>query len=278
MVRQRTFLYCFTDHCSKLLEKLGLEGWDPQKNIETWISRLWQNSGVWDQARRSTPSSLLRCTGGEDRAVSPPHYDPECDLGSHSCNPITLTVIHLFKRGLVWLEWWKGLLRAWSAFQDPAAAEMPKNPAASVQSCTQAKVLLLLAASDLTWGSVDSWGLPKAQKVLCLCCNACILCSLLCWADCLDPHWASFVLTPTVSLAISLSLTSVFTGEIIEKKVTRQSGHRLTGSDCLQLSGQGWRHPGREQRWGVRADSIITTLSCPQRLKVTRRSERKMSS
>lgn len=118
---------------------------------------------------------------------------------------------------------------------------------------------------------------PKSQ-VLCLCCNACILLSLLCLADYLDPHWTSFLPTPTVSLAISLSLTSVFTRKIIERKVTRQSGRHLTASDCQQLSGQGRRHPGREQRWGVRADSIITTPNCPQRLEVTHRSERKMSS
>lgn len=132
--------------------------------------------------------------------------------------------------------------------------------------------------TGLAQGWVGFWGLPKIQNVLSLCCKACSLLSLLCFADCSDPHWTSFLLTPAVSLAISLSLTSVFTRKIIEKKVTRQSGHHLTGSDCLQLSGQGQPHPGREQRWGAHADSIITTLNCPQRLQVARRSERKMSS
>lgn len=36
------------------------------------------------------------------RAVSPPQYDRECVLESHSCNPITLTAIHVLKKSLVW--------------------------------------------------------------------------------------------------------------------------------------------------------------------------------
>lgn len=255
-----------------------------------WESRAWKlrsSKGYWDpkgalgkiqvcEIKAATPhpppSSGAQRRG--HRVVSTPQCDHNSDLGSHSCHPITLTVIHLLKKSL----WWNGPLRAWRAFQDPAPAESPRNPGASVQGCTQANLLLLLAACDLTECWVDSWGLPKTPKALCLCCNSCILLSLLCPADHLDPHWTRFLLTPTVSLAISLSLTSVFTRKIIEKKVTRQSGHHLTGSDCLQLSGQGQHHPGREQRWGARADSIITTLNCPQRLQVTHRSERKMSS
>lgn len=278
MVRQRTFLCSFTDHCSKWLEKVELGSWDPQKDTET-------PKGLWGK---------FRCV----RSRLPLHtlLPPQVHRGEATelCLPLSVTTTVSWgpTRAIQSLWLWStsskrvscgwadgnGPLRAWRAFQDPAAAESPRNPGASVQGCTQANLLLLLAASDLTECWVDSWGLPKTPKALCLCCNSCVLLSLLCPADHLDPHWTRFLLTPTVSLAISLSLTSVFTGKILEKKVTRQSGHHLTGSDCLQLSGQGQHHPGREQRWGARADSIITALNCPQRLQVTHRSERKMSS
>lgn len=86
------------------------------------------------------------------RAISPPQHYPMSVTWSHSD-----AAIPLLKKTLVWLGLWQGLSRAWSAVQEPPTkSRMIENIAALVQSCTQANLLLLLAASDLTQGCVDS--------------------------------------------------------------------------------------------------------------------------
>lgn len=104
-----------------------LEGWDPQRDTETWKG-LWWNSGVWDQDCPSTSSSLLRCPGGEDTELYLPLRMPMTVPGVprvqsklSDCHPPP-------PKSLLWLDWWNVLLRAWSAFQDPPPAETPRNP------------------------------------------------------------------------------------------------------------------------------------------------------
>lgn len=93
-----------------------------------WESRAWKlrsSKGYWDpkgalgkiqvfeiKAATSHPPPSLGAQRRGHRVVSTPQCDHNSDLGSHSCHPITLTVIHLLKKSLVWLGWWKWSLES----------------------------------------------------------------------------------------------------------------------------------------------------------------------
>lgn len=168
-------------------EKKGLEGRDPQKDAEIWKG-LWQNWGVWDEICHSTSSFLLSAQERTQSCASPSVWPPQWPAAQSNHSGCDLPPQN--ER----CGWGDGCsLEGWSAFQDPPPAGTPRNAGASISARLHtAQPALVLAAPDLAQGWVDSWGLPKAPKVLCFCCNSCILLSLLCLAGHSDPTEPAF--------------------------------------------------------------------------------------